>query len=193
MTTVRHGIKNDQPVIRLDEPFIAEPTFEETTRHRAYRFALGATRLALGFTFLWAFVDKMFGLGYATPAKNAWIDGGSPTAGFLGHATKGPFAEFYQSFAGAAWADTLFMLGLAGIGIALMLGITIRIAAAAGATLLVMMWTAALPPENNPFMDDHLISALVLIVIALAGAGNTLGFGRVWGRIPLVRRYGALK
>ena len=51
------------------------------------------------------------------------------------------------------------MLGLAGIGIALIAGIGMRIAAVAGGLLLVLMWTAVLPPENNPFMDDHLIYA----------------------------------
>ncbi len=40
-------------------------------------------RIAFGLTFLWAFVDKLFGLGYATPAGKGWIDGGDPTAGFL--------------------------------------------------------------------------------------------------------------
>lgn len=53
----------------------------------------------------------------------------------------------------------MFMTGLAGIGIALLAGIGIRSAAASAALLLVMMWTAVLPPENNPFMDDHLINA----------------------------------
>ncbi len=35
-----------------------------------------------------------------------------------------------------------------------------------------MMWSAVLPPENNPFMDDHLIYAQVLVVLALAAAGG---------------------
>ena len=30
--------------------------------------ALAVLRIATGFIFLWAFLDKMFGLGYATPA-----------------------------------------------------------------------------------------------------------------------------
>jgi len=85
------------------------------------------------------------------------------------------------------------MIGLAGIGVALMLGIAMRIAAAAGAALLVMMWSAVLPPENNPFMDDHLVYALVLVLLALTAAGRTLGFGRVWERIPFVVRFGFLK
>jgi thiosulfate dehydrogenase [quinone] large subunit len=85
------------------------------------------------------------------------------------------------------------MIGLAGIGVALILGVAIRIAAVSGALLLLMMYTAVLPPENNPFMDDHIIYALVLGILALAGANKTLGLGKVWERIPLVERYGFLK
>ena len=158
------------------------------TSAKATRYVLAGLRLALGWIFLWAFLDKLFGLGFATKAESAWIDGGSPTEGFLGNAVKGPFADLYRSFAGAAWADWLFMLGLAGIGIALMAGVAMRLAAAAGALLLVLMWTAVLPPENNPFMDDHLIYAGVLVLLALTAAGETLGLGKVWNRLPIVQR-----
>lgn len=181
------------PVLRTDDAFLAQIVEEETPRHRAYRFTLAVTRLAIGWMFVWAFLDKLFGLGHETLSKAAWINGGSPTSGFLAHAPKGPFASFYNSIAGAAWADWLFMAALAGIGIALMLGVTMRIAAASGAALLVMMWSAVLPPANNPFMDDHLIYALVLGVLALTAAGKTLGLGRRWERIPLVTRHGFLK
>ena len=165
----------------------------ETTRQKATRYVWAGLRLALGWVFLWAFLDKMFGLGHETPAKNAWINGGSPTKGFLGNAVEGPFANFYQGMAGAAWADWLFMVGLLGIGVALMLGIGIRIAAVAGGLLLVLMWTAVLPPANNPFMDDHLIYAGLLAALALVGAGNTLGLGRIWAKLPLVQRLPWLK
>ena len=192
MTRIQAPTNDGQPVLRIDEPFLAEPTFEETSRHRAYRFTLAVTRLAFGWTFLWAFLDKTFGLGFATPAAKAWVNGGSPTKGFLG-SVEGPFAGFYQSFAGAGWANWLFLIGLAGIGIALTLGIAMRIAAAAGATLLVLMWTAARPITTNPFMDYHITDALVLVVLALTAAGKTLGLGRAWEKIPLVHRHGILK
>jgi len=48
------------------------------------------------------------------------------------------------------WADWLFMIGLLGIGLALVLGFTMRIAASAGVAMLVLMWSAVLPPANNP-------------------------------------------
>jgi thiosulfate dehydrogenase [quinone] large subunit len=85
------------------------------------------------------------------------------------------------------------MTALLGVGLALLLGIGMRVAAGAGALLTVMMWTAVLPPTTNPFMDDHLIYAAILIVLALLGAGTTLGLGRVWAATPLVQRAPWLK
>jgi thiosulfate dehydrogenase [quinone] large subunit len=154
----------------------------------AVRYLLAGIRLALGWVFLWAFLDKAFGLGHETTSAKAWIHGGSPTKGFLGSAAEGPFSGFYHSLAGTAFADVLFMAALLAIGAALILGIGMRLAAGAGALLVVMMWSAVLPPANNPFMDDHLIYAAVLVLLALLGAGNTLGLGRLWTATPLVRR-----
>jgi hypothetical protein len=56
------------------------------------------------------------------------------------------------------------------------------------ALLTVLMWTAVLPPATNPFMDDHLVYAAVLVLLALLGAGNTWGLGRRWAATPFVRR-----
>ena len=70
------------------------------------------------------------------------------------------------------------MLGLLGIGVTLIAGVAMRIAAGAAALMLVLMWTAVLPIENNPVIDDHLVYALVAIGLAAAGAGRTYGFGR---------------
>jgi thiosulfate dehydrogenase [quinone] large subunit len=71
--------------------------------------------------------------------------------------------------------------------------VTMRLAAAAGVVLLVLMWTAVLPPANNPFMDEHLVYALTLVAITLAGARHTLGLGRIWDRLPVVRDHAALQ
>jgi thiosulfate dehydrogenase (quinone) large subunit len=181
-----------------------EIAIEETAAQRWARFIAAATRISLGWVFLWAFLDKAFALGHETgvdpqtgavdyfgPA--AWIHGGSPTAGFLGHAVDGPLAGFYSGLAGNPVVDWLFMLSLLGIGLALILGVGMRIAAVSGAALLLMMWSAVLPPANNLFMDDHIIYALVLGLLALTGAGRTFGLGKAWERIPIVRDHGFLK
>ncbi len=161
------------------------------------RRALAVLRIAFGLTFLWAFLDKTFALGFHTGYDQdgnldrfgdaAWINGGNPTEGFLKFGADGPFKDFYNSIAGEAWTNWLFMLGLLGIGLALTLGIGMRIAAAAGALLYLMMWSVVLPPENNPVVDDHILGAITLVVLAALYAGDTWGLGKVWSKTRLVK------
>ena len=151
------------------------------------RYVWALTRISLGWIFLWAFLDKLFGLGYSTPSERSWLNGGSPTRGFLANSATGPFEGLYKDIAGAAWADWLFMIGLAAIGVALLLGIGMRIAAVSGALMYLLMWTVVLPPENNPVVDDHIIGALALLGLALVHAGDTLGLGRWWKKQPIVQ------
>ena len=150
-------------------------------------------RISLGCIFLWAFLDKTFGLGAATESENAWIDGGSPTEGFLSFASRGPLKSWFDWMAGDWWADWLFMGGLAAIGVALILGIGMRVAAASGSILLVFMWAAALWPENNPFMDDLLVYAIALIGLAFVHAGDTWGLGKWWSSQPIVENHPVLR
>ena len=159
----------------------------------AARYVFAVTRISLGWVFLWAFLDKLLGLGFSTPTEAAWINGGSPTGGFLANAVSGPFQGAFNSIAGVFWADPLFMVGLLGIGAALILGMGERIAAAGGAVMMILMWMAVLPLETNPFMDDHIVYALVLVGLALVRSSDTLGLGRWWGSTPLVRRFPILR
>lgn len=149
--------------------------------------------------FLWAFLDKVFGLHYTTTSAKAWIHGGSPTKGFLTSVDVGPFQSTFHSIAGAWWVDWLSMLGLLGIGVAVIAGVTMRIAAAAGVLMLAMMWFAEFPfaqhtsqgtPSGsaNPFMHYHFMYALVLIVLALTYAGSTWDLGQTWARLPFVHQ-----
>ena len=192
-----------EPGVETGPTDTAADTEATTVERVVARHAWAVSRIAIGFVFLWAFFDKLLALGYATGADRdtgaidrfgdaAWINGGSPTTGFLTGVT-GPFKSVFEPLAGAAWADWLFMIGLLAIGTALMVGIGIRIAAATGALLLVFMWMASLPLENNPFMDDHLIYAVILIGLAAVHAGDTLGAGRIWARTQLVRHHPILR
>ena len=170
------------------------------------RRALAALRIGFGLTFLWAFFDKLLALGYATGVNpetgavdrfgpDAWVNGGSPTFGFLtfGVPADNPFHSFFNSIAGDTWVNWLFMLGLLGIGLALTFGVGMRIAAAAGALLYLMMWVASMPLENNPIVDDHLLGAVTVVVLALTLAGDTWGLGKAWARTGLVRKHQVLR
>jgi thiosulfate dehydrogenase [quinone] large subunit len=186
------------PAQRSAEP-TPEPEFLPTPATTLGR-SLAVLRIVTGFVFLWAFADKLFGWGYATPSKGAWLNGGSPTKGFLSGVDAGPFQSLFHAWAGTWWADTLFMLGLLGIGTALIAGIGLRISAIAGSLMTLMMWAAEWPlakstsagaatHSSNPLIDYHIIYALIFIVLAAAAAGDTWGLGRRWADITGERRW----
>lgn len=146
----------EQPLQTTNGNHLAPTQGPETgpREHTVTSYAWAASRISIGFVFLWAFLDKAFALGYAT--------GTDHTTGAID-------------------------------GAALMLGIGMRVAAASGALLLTFMSMASLPLDNDPFMNDHLIYAVVLIGLAAVHAGDTLGLGRTWARTDLVRRFPVLR
>ncbi len=161
--------------------------------------SLAALRIATGFIFLWAFLDKLIGLGYATTSDKSWFSGGSPTMGFLGHVSVGPLESFFHSIAGAGWANVGFMAGLAAIGFAVTAGVALRLSAIGGTILMLLMWAAEWPMarftsagkpsgSNNPLVDYHIIYALALIVVAATAAGATWGLGKLWASLPVVQK-----
>lgn len=157
-------------------------------------YILGILRLEMGWVFLWAFLDKLFGLGFSTSVDKAWISGNSPTSGFLRFGTKGPFAEFYQGLAGNSIIDWLFMLGLAFVGICLILGILVKIGSFIAILMLLLIYSAsALFPEHNPFLDEHIIYATLLVLLAFSDSGSFLGLGKKWRKISLVKKYPVLE
>ncbi len=156
------------------------------------RRALAVLRLATGFIFLWAFADKTLGLGFSTPTERAWINGGTPSQGFLkGDAVTGPLKDFFAGIASPA-TDLLFMLGMLAIGVAVILGIGLRVSAVVGSLIMVLMYLAEWPftpltASTNPLVDYHIIYALSLVVIAATLAGNTWGIGKWWQSLPIVQ------
>ncbi len=157
------------------------------------KYIWGALRVVMGFIFLWAFFDKLIGLGFATTVENAWIVGGSPTAGFLEFGTGALFGSFFQSLVGSAVVDWLFMLGLLFVGIALLFGISVKLAGYVGAFIMFLMWLALLPLANNPIVDDHIVYLVVLLGFTVVRAGDWLGFGKRWANTKLVKKYKFLK
>lgn len=161
-------------------------TKTEKVNESSVWYALAATRILIGFIFLWAFFDKLLGLGFATPAAKAWLNGGSPTTGFL-KSVEGPFAEFFNSIAGQPWADWLFMAGLLGIGAGLMLGIALRLSVTTGSVLLFFMWMASLPLKTNPVIDDHIVYIAVLLAIGYGVTQQRWSLARMWAQLPVIK------
>jgi thiosulfate dehydrogenase [quinone] large subunit len=133
-------------------------------------------RFVMSFIFLWAFFDKLFGLGFATTSEKAWLHGGSPTTGFLSAGVKGPFAELFHSLAGVAVVDWVFMLALLFIGLALLFNRYVFWGAVVGIIMMVLMWLALLFPANNPIIDEHIVYALVLALLAIKSKKGELSY-----------------
>lgn len=161
-------------------------------------------RILIGFIMLWAFFDKLIGLGYATcrvsdmqtgeetvevMCEKAYANGGSPTTGFLKFGTKGPLKDFYANMANSKVADFFFMAGLLLIGLSLVTGIGVKVAVVSGIVLLMAMWSAVLPGENNPVIDDHIIYSVALVGVLVTNKNQVWGLGQWWQKQPLVKKY----
>ncbi|EFW26924.1 hypothetical protein HMPREF9057_01690 [Actinomyces sp. oral taxon 171 str. F0337] len=152
---------------------------------------LAIMRIVVGFFFLWTFLDKTFGLGFSTPRQMAWINGGQPAQGFIkGVAVNSPFGSAFELLANPI-GDWLFMAGMLGVGIALTLGIGLKVSAIAASALMVSLYLALWPigtggTENaatNPLVDLHWVLSLSTVLFALTRAGDTLGLGTWWSRL----------
>lgn len=194
---------------RQAERIVQVPAVEMTTRqHGAANYVWGALRLLIGFEFLWAFLDKTWGLGFATERADAWVNGGSPASGAVMFALQGPFQGFYETITGgqamvfgpdgvpaggapvATWVDWVYMLSMLLIGLGLVTGVMTRLAAIGGIVWMTIFYTAtAIWPEFNPFVDEHVIATVALVGILIVDAGRYLGLGPIWQRFLVVRRH----
>jgi thiosulfate dehydrogenase (quinone) large subunit len=166
-----------------------------------------ALRVVVGFEFLWAFLDKTFGLGYGTESAQAWIHGGSPASGVM-FALTGPFTGFYETITGGhhvtgftaqgapqgfvpvdAWVDWIYMGAMLLIGLGLVLGVMTRLAAIGGIVWMTIFYTATFfaTPRYNPVFDEHVLAAIALVGIIFANAGRYYGLGKIWQRLGFVR------
>ncbi len=134
------------------------------TQAATTKYWAAIARIALGFVFLWAFLDKTFGLTYATPERQRMdVRNGRRQPDIrlphLRGQPRGPFAGFFHSLGESAgvmgadgptlypgsWVNWVFMLALLGAGVTLILGVFMRIGSIGAAVLLLMMYLAAAP------------------------------------------------
>ena len=166
--------------------------------------ALGCAPDLLGFVFLWSFLDKAFALGFSTGRNpdtgvidffgpDAWINGGSPTDGAILFGAEGsvrrPVREPRR-------------VGMGRVGVHAQHAAD-RHGADPGCGdparrdrrdhLDGVFYTlTAIWPEHNPFVDEHVVRTIALVVIAMMGAAGTWVW-ESWERTALVKRFPVLK
>ncbi|WP_062388346.1 hypothetical protein [Demequina iriomotensis] len=166
---------------------------------------LSVTRIALGFYFLWAFIDKLLGLGFSTCrtvaedgsftidafCEKAWIGGGHVTEGYLvyGGNVNSPFHDFFVNLGAQRWTDVIFMLGLLGVGLALMLGIGTKVGAWSAGLMLLFMYLTQMWPATNPILDEHLIYIVAIFgIVYVELEHQPIGLGKWWRSLPFVKQ-----
>ncbi len=163
-------------------------------------------RVAVGFIFLFAGLDKFLGIN----------SGGQPfsAAGFLKFATNGTWPGVPEAAEGAppvivnpthdvwvalagnadlmAIVNFLVVFGQIAIGTALILGIATRFAAGSGALMMVLFGIASWD-FGHGIVNQHLTYALVALFIGYLGAGRYWGLDAVVEKLAVVRSAPALK
>jgi thiosulfate dehydrogenase [quinone] large subunit len=166
---------------------------------------LGILRIAMGFVFLWPFLDKMFGLRFATAPENSWLAGASPTKGFLqlyGVNQNSPFAFIFSDTLGSMYqlVDIAYMAMLLFAGVGLMTGVFVRLSSLSTIIFMASIYLSAWiinPAEGvaiyNPLIDEHIIYILILAFFLIKPVGNYLGLGERWSSLSFVEKYPILK
>jgi thiosulfate dehydrogenase [quinone] large subunit len=166
--------------------------------------ALSIARILIGFVFLWAFIDKLFALGFSTGKDSktgvvdyfgpkAWINGAHVTEGYL-KSSSGPLGSFFSGLGAQRWTDWVFMIGLAGIGLALMFGIGTKVAAWSGVAMLAMMytthaWPGTVAGATNPFLDEHIVYGVTAVgIVFVELQRQAVGLGSWWRKLPIVQK-----
>ncbi len=156
--------------------------------HEKGLYAIAIFRIMVGWLLLWGFIDKMFGLGFRTPAGQGVIDGGSPSS-FIAYADGGILADLYNTLAGNVVADVLLMAGLLILGTTLIIGIASKLTTILTVAFLVVMYTLWTPPPDNPLIDDHIVMSMGMVATYYLGGFEKLSLNGWWRSIPIVERF----
>lgn len=132
-------------------------------------------RLTLGWLFFWAGITKVLNPDFSAAG---YLQGAKTFAGLYGWLASPamlPFTNFINE-----WGLTL-------IGVSLILGIGIRYSAVLGAVMMVLYYFPVLDglrPNSHAFIvDEHLIYAAGLLVLASLKSGEVWGLGSYCRRL----------
>ena len=166
---------------------------EYETPEQKGKIALAVLREVLGFMLIWAFFDKLLGLGRLTDKSAAMINGGSPTEYYLSQLVSGPFEGMWNALAGNQFIDLLLMFGLFAVGFALMFGIASRLSVIGMVIMMVLMYTLCIPPDDNILVDYHIAYICGILAVYWLGGFDRISLKKYWNELPIVKDYKILQ
>lgn len=149
------------------------------------KISLVLLRLSIGWLFFYAGITKVL--------NSAWS-----AAGYLNGATT--FSGFYQWLASPQILPFINFAnewGLTLIGIALILGIFVRLSAFLGAIMMIMYYFPVLNfpivGEHSYLIDEHVIYIAALLVLGSMQAGRVWGLENWCSNLPICSKYPSLR
>jgi thiosulfate dehydrogenase [quinone] large subunit len=160
------------------------------------RFSLVALRTLIGWHFLYEGYYKLMLPGWSADGQAL---GGWSAAGYLRGATSGPLAGLFRSLAGSAaggWIDIAVPVGLALVGLSLILGLLTQLGCWGAAGFLTMFYLSAIPTSGAPqpgaegtylLVNKNLIELAAVIVLLSFRTGRIAGLDLLWSGRASVR------
>ena len=152
---------------------------------RFQQISIFLLRISLGWMYFWAGITKVF-----NPEWSA--------AGYLQKAKT--FPEFFQ------WLTTQRLLpsvnflnewGLTLLGVALILGVFVRVSSSLGMMLMLLYYLPILqfphPNPNSFLVDQHIIFIVALLVLISFRAGRTWGLENWCSSLPICSKFPKLR
>jgi thiosulfate dehydrogenase (quinone) large subunit len=152
------------------------------------QFSLVTLRTLIGWHFLYEGIYKL--------RLPAWSADGHPLAawtasGFIRGAS-GPFGRLARAAVDGGllpWIDRLVMVGVAAVGLSLILGLLTRAGCAGGLVLLALFYAMAVPTSGMPepmaegsylLVNKTLIEGVAVLVLLSFDTGRLAGIDRLW-------------
>lgn len=149
------------------------------------KFILTLLRIGMGWLMFYAGIVKV-------------IDSDWTSVGYIANAKT--FASFYQWLAlpqNTSWVNFLNEWGLTLIGISLILGIFVRLSSIAGFLMMLLYYFPVLSfpyiAPHSYIVDEHVIYALVFLLLAALRAGRIFGLENWCSSLPICRRLPGLR
>ncbi|MFB6188671.1 MAG: DoxX family membrane protein [Halapricum sp.] len=154
--------------------FESDVGFEFSKPWGAYWMAL--LRLIVGFWFLHAGWSKL-------------IDGSFDASFYVGQSGKllSPVMHLFDSGAGLQFVNFMIPVGETLIGLGLLIGLLVRLAAFFGAFLMVFFWTTN-ADWSHSLVNSDLFGLLLFVTLIVFGAGRVFGLDAYVERMDSVQR-----
>ena len=159
--------------------------------------ALGilAFRLTVGWVFLFAGIEKIFGAEPFSAAGFLQFGTAGTAAGAAEGAIVNPTQPFWISLASSDWigiVNVLVPFGQVAIGLALILGLATRFAGVMGALMMVFITVAAWDFSHGVINHTALI-AIASLFLGVIRAGEVYGIDAIVDETPIVKRAPVLR